>query len=262
MNDFNVIKQHGDYYIDSREVAKFIGKPHMTLLRDIDKCIKYMNISTNTEISLDDFFILRSCFDNRLTVRSSYLITRKGCNIVACVLPSDISIKFITAYSSKFDEAESEESEPVESKPLPPQLGEYNAATRIIVSAMKRRCISDDRIMEFVKGVYEPLGFTIISDEELSQTPTMYTAEQIAYKLGMYSMYGNPHSQAVSCLLNEVLCIHFEHKKVITSDYGTHIGISVRYDVHAVNAVIDWLMINNRPGEIDGYWRTYYVRYR
>jgi hypothetical protein len=79
--------------------------------------------------------------------------------------------------------------------------------------------------------------------------------------LSIYSTNGNPHAQAVSCILNENLFIGDDHKTVVTLDCGDHTGISVRYDEYAVQSVMNWLVEYEFPDEVYGFERTYYIRY-
>ena len=81
-----------------------------------------------------------------------------------------------------------------------------------------------------MKGIYEPLGITVADDVETESAPRTYTAKQIAEKLGIYFIAGNPHPQAIACILNEDLFVSDAHKNVVTMDYGDHISVSVRYD--------------------------------
>lgn len=78
-----------------------------------------------------------------------------------------------------------------------PRLGEYNAATRIIVRAMQNMGATSEQIVGFLKDVYEPLGISVAVDD-LADIPQMYTSKQIARMHDIYSFSGKPHYQAVS----------------------------------------------------------------
>jgi hypothetical protein len=144
-------------------------------------------------------------------------------------------------------------------KPVP-RLGEYNACARIIVPALRNLGATSERIIGFLKGVYEPLGISVAADD-LAAAPQTYTARQIAKMHGVYSHSGNLHAQAVSCIINENLLLGAKHKTVITREYGNYTGVSVRYDEYAAQAVEDWIIENGCPGEIYGFQRTYHVLY-
>lgn len=53
MQALQVIEQNNEFYVDSREVAKMVGKEHKTLMRDIRTYISYIG----TELDSSDFFL-------------------------------------------------------------------------------------------------------------------------------------------------------------------------------------------------------------
>ena len=275
MYDLTIIEQNGGTYIDSREVAEVIGKQHKHLLRDIRGYCEIMAKSIKPTFGLNDFFLESSYLDSIGRTLPCYLISKMGCEMVANKLTGEKGVLFTAAYVAKFNAMEEAEYARLEARydqleadvkllsAMPvPRLGEINACTRIIVRSLRDRGATAEQIVRFVKDMYEPYGFFVTDDDEISNTPQMYTAKQIAKKLGIYSVNGNPHYQAIACILNENLFIGDNHKSVITNDYGTHIGISVRYDDYAVLSVKDWLLENGYPSEVYGFSRTYQVLYK
>ena len=147
-----------------------------------------------------------------------------------------------------------------------PRLGEYNACARIVIRVMREIGAMPEDIILFLRELYSPLGVAIAADMEVETTdehpiPRMYTAKQIAEILGIYSVSGNPHAQAVSCILNENLFISEAHKTVITFDAGDYVGVSVKYDEYAVESVKNWLIEYDLPNEVYGFNRTFNIRY-
>ena len=260
MYDLTVIKKNGGCYIDSREVAELIGKQHKHLLRDIRGYCDIMEISTKPKIGLSDFFIESSYLDPTGRTLPCFLLSKMGCEMVANKLTGEKGVLFTAAYVAKFNEMETAERAALHGMRVP-RLGEYNAAARLIVRALRAMNAKPEHILDFLKGLYEPLGIIVNTDVEMDVEPQWYTAKQIAELLGIYSLTGNPHPQAISCILNENLFIEECHKSVITQDYGNHIGVSVRYDDHAVQAVMEWLTENGFPNEVYGFERTYNIRY-
>ncbi len=264
MYDLTLVKQNGGVYIDSREVAAVIGKQHGHLMRDIHGYVKTMEKVTQSNFGVSDFFIESTYFDRTGRELPCYLISRLGCDLIANKLTGEKGVLFTCAYVTKFramEAAERAELEAQVAKPTP-RLGEYNAAARLIVRALQNFGTTPERIVLFLKGLYEPIGISITADDEITDIPHTYTAKQIAKIHGIFSHNGNPHYQAVACILNENILINEKHKTVITTDYGNHIGISVRYDDYAALAVKDWLAENGYPREIYGFERTYYVLYK
>jgi len=263
MYDLTVIKQNGGAYIDSREVAEIIGKRHDNLLRDIAGYIRTLTKSTALIFEVSDFFLESSYLDRTGRALPCYLLSKMACELVAHKLIGEKGVIFTAAYVTKFNAMEAAERTELESRAAmkTPRLGEYNACARIIVPALKEYGATSGRIIGFLKNVYEPLGISVAEDDEFDEAPQTYTAKQIAKMHGVYSLNGNLHYQAVACILNENILISDKHKTVLTADYGNHIGVSVRYDEHAAQAVGGWLAENGYPGEIYGFERTYYVLY-
>jgi Rha family phage regulatory protein len=264
MVDLTIIKQNGASYIDSREVAALIGKRHDNLLRDIGGYLKTLEKSNLLKIEGVNFFIASTYFDPKGEVRPRYLISKRGCELVANKLTGEKGVLFTVTYVTKFNAMEASERAELEARsamPIP-RLGEYNAAARLIVRALQNIGAVPERIIRFIKGLYEPLGFTVAAEDEIAALTEMFTAKDIAEIFGIYSRSGKPHNQAVACILNEILFIGGGHKSAVTVDYGGAIGVCVRYDEHALYAVENWLVDNKFPSEIDGLDRTYHVVYK
>jgi len=268
MANLTIIKQNGGTYIDSREVADLIGKRHYDLLRDIGRYCKYMEIITERKIAVSDFFISSSYTDNSGRTLPCILLSKMGCEMVANKLTGEKGILFTAAYVTKFNEMEANERANQESRAvmLTPRLGEYNACARIVIRVLREIGAMPEDMILFLKELYSPLGVSITINTEMDldekpSVPRMYTAKQIAETLGIYSISGNPHAQAISCILNENLFISDKHKTVVTFDAGNHVGISIQYDNYAVESVKKWLIEYALPDKVYGFSRTYSIRY-
>ncbi|WP_439033649.1 Rha family transcriptional regulator [Bacillus paranthracis] len=84
-----------ELYIDSLEVAEMTGKLHKNLLRDIDN---YMSVLTSSKLSPLNFFQESSYIDPKGETRKCYLLTRKGCDMVANKMTGEKGILFTAAY--------------------------------------------------------------------------------------------------------------------------------------------------------------------
>lgn len=93
--------------IESREVAKMIGKQHKNLLRDIQKYISDMEPSSN--LSPADFFIESSYIDGNNQQRLCYLLTKKGCEFVANKMTGKKGNLFTASYITKFNKMEKQQ---------------------------------------------------------------------------------------------------------------------------------------------------------
>ncbi|MCX4078201.1 Rha family transcriptional regulator [Bacillus subtilis] len=99
-----VIETNGQYLIDSRDVAEYIDKRHDHLLRDIKKYIDV--ILTNPNLGALDFFVPSTYQDNKGQVRPHYLLTKKGCEMVANKMTGEKGVLFTAEYVTRFNEME------------------------------------------------------------------------------------------------------------------------------------------------------------
>lgn len=268
MTVLTIIKQNGVAYLDSREVAELIGKRHYDLLRDIGRYCKYMENSTERKVAVSDFFISSNYSDSTGRTLPCYLLSKMGCEVVANKLIGEKGVQFTAAYVTKFNDMEATERAELKfHTSLPtPRLGEYNTCARIVIRVLRELGAMPKDMILFLKELYSPLGIAITIDTETipnneSLAPRMYTAKQIAEILGIYSVTGKPHSQAISCILNENLFISEAHKTAITINTGNRIGVSIQYDEHAVGLVKRWLSEYDFPTEIYGFSKTYNIHY-
>ncbi|WP_235713456.1 Rha family transcriptional regulator [Bacillus mycoides] len=103
MNNLQVRNQEGSY-IDSLEVAEMVDKQHGHLLRDIDN---YMDVFvTNPNMEASEYFKKASYLDLKGEKRRKYLLTRKGCELVANKMTGQKGILFTVAYIDRFHEME------------------------------------------------------------------------------------------------------------------------------------------------------------
>ncbi|MCC8435430.1 ORF6C domain-containing protein [Brevibacillus sp. M2.1A] len=110
MNQLQVIQQNGQLLVDSREVAEMTGKQHNNLLRDIDGYVAILN--QNSNMSSDHFFIESSYYSGTGKQYKCYLLTRKGCDMVANKMTGEKGVLFTAAYVTKFEEMERQVANP------------------------------------------------------------------------------------------------------------------------------------------------------
>lgn len=273
MNELTLIKLDGGAYIDSRDVAEVVGKQHKNLLRDIAGYISHMENSTKLIFEPSDFFLENTYFDSTGRELPCYLLSKLGCEMVANKLTGEKGILFTAAYVKRFNDLENAEREELAAKLLqgcrrPPRLGEINACVRIIVKGFKNLGVSPSRIMDFLNDTYKLFGIEIDAacgelyepDADIS-VPRWRTATEMAERIGMYSMNGNAHGQAVSCILNEIIFIDESSKRRKSEVFGNHEGFITLYDDIAMLKLVDWVSDNGFPEEIYGFFRTYHVQY-
>lgn len=106
MNDLKIVSIKGELVTDSRDVAEMVGKEHKNLLRDIKG---YMGILLGSSLSLvnaNDFFKESSYKDSTGRELPSYLLTKKGCDMVANKMTGEKGVLFTAAYVTRFEELE------------------------------------------------------------------------------------------------------------------------------------------------------------
>lgn len=103
MNNLTVINQNGNLVVDSREVANMIGKRHAHLLRDIKG---YIEILIQSKFGFNEFFIESTYKDSIGRELPCYLLTRKGCDMVANKMTGEKGVLFTATYVSKFEQME------------------------------------------------------------------------------------------------------------------------------------------------------------
>lgn len=100
MQDLKVVEQNNEFYIDSREVAEMVGKRHTDLLRDIDNYLSV--ILQNAKLRSADFFVASSYTSNNNNMYKCYLLTKKGCDMVANKMTGSKGVLFTAMYVDAF----------------------------------------------------------------------------------------------------------------------------------------------------------------
>lgn len=108
-NELSVNQQEVNY-IDSLEVAEMVGKQHKHLLRDIDKYLEVF--LTNPNMDSLKYFVTAKYLDLKGEPRRKYLLTRKGCELVANKMTGEKGILFTVAYIDRFHEMEKAVQQP------------------------------------------------------------------------------------------------------------------------------------------------------
>lgn len=128
MNELSIIHQNGVDVIDSRSVAEAIGKNHKELLRDIRNYVEILEKaterksapsetpyesnernfalvekSTEPNFGLSDFFIPSAYTDSTGRTLPCYLLTKKGCDMVANKMTGEKGVLFTAAYVTAFE---------------------------------------------------------------------------------------------------------------------------------------------------------------
>lgn len=103
MNGLNVFNFNQVDVVGSREVANLVEKRHDHLYRDITGYIKILEKSTDPKIGVSDFFIPSTYKDSTGRTLPCYLLTKKGCDMVANKLTGEKGVLFTAAYVTAFE---------------------------------------------------------------------------------------------------------------------------------------------------------------
>lgn len=90
--------------LDSREVAKMIGREHKELLRTIREYIGILETEDSAILRSQDFFIPDTYFNSQNKEQPCFLITKKGCDMIANKMTGEKGILFTAIYVTRFEE--------------------------------------------------------------------------------------------------------------------------------------------------------------
>lgn len=100
MNDLQIVSFNGVDVVDSRDVAVMVERSHNELLKTIRIYCEYLN---KGEIPLVDFFIESTYVGGNGQERPNYLITKKGCDLIANKMTGEKGVLFTAAYVNAFE---------------------------------------------------------------------------------------------------------------------------------------------------------------
>lgn len=103
MNELKVFNFNQVDVVDSREVAEMMGKSHAHLMRDISGYVQILEKSNESKFGLVDFFIQSTYKDGKGETRPCYLLTKKGCDMVANKMTGEKGVLFTAAYVTAFE---------------------------------------------------------------------------------------------------------------------------------------------------------------
>lgn len=109
MHQLNIINQNGQLLVDSREVAEMIGARHADLLEKIEGYVKHL---LNGKFRSVDYFFESKYQDSTGRTLKCFLLTRKGCDMVANKLTGEKGVWFTASYVAKFEEMERSINDP------------------------------------------------------------------------------------------------------------------------------------------------------
>ena len=100
MKELTVFEHDHVDVVDSRQVAEMIGKPHNDLMKSIRTYCEYLG---QGDFSQSDFFIPSVYTNSQNKEQPCYLLTKKGCDMVANKMTGEKGVLFTAAYVTAFE---------------------------------------------------------------------------------------------------------------------------------------------------------------
>lgn len=147
MKELKALDYRGRPVVDSRDVAEMVDRSHKDILRSIRTYTAYL---AESNFAPSDFFIEATYRDGAGRELPSYLITRKGCDMIANKLTGRKGVLFTAAYVTAFGEMQ----EALRSKALAPEVSPGGLAKLISITR---------RVMLDMGGTPQDVGYMVKS---------------------------------------------------------------------------------------------------
>lgn len=259
MNDLINISE--DLTVSSREVAEKFGKEHKNVVQAIENKIQSLT-AENSAVKISGLFVVGE-YEHRGNVYKEYHLTRDGFSFIVMGFTgskADIwKLKFIDAFN-KMEETIKTGALP-QSKQKRPALGSVNVAVKNIMSVYKDAEVDPRFTATAVTKLYEEMaGIKLIPPIQETAAEMIYEKEQIAELLGIVSDKGLPHKTAIGAIISKLEVSESEIVKVPYTNRG-HSGFHEQFKPSVVDKIKRWLEENNFPQKIEGYGKSYTVKY-
>lgn len=165
MNNLPLIKTDGEYYADSRDVAEAIERPHKDLLKSIRNYIDYLG---QGNFSPSDFFAEATYRNEQNKEMPCFLITKKGCDMIANKLTGKKGVLFTAAYVSAFEQMKNQlENSQTAIQHFPPKAtsaGEIASLVKNVRITMERQNSSAVKVAKQTELLLKHFGIPVIAD--------------------------------------------------------------------------------------------------
>lgn len=161
MNELKVQDFHGKQVIDSRDVAQMVERGHNELLKSIRTYIGYFG---EGEIAHTEFFIESTYLDKQGKPNPCYLITKKGCDMIANKTTGKKGVLFTAAYVTAFEKMRQELELPkLTSLPEGVSLSGLVKLVNITRRALLDAGGTPHDVCGMIKETFEAVGFPVPS---------------------------------------------------------------------------------------------------
>ncbi|MGX5789837.1 Rha family transcriptional regulator [Staphylococcus equorum] len=152
MQELQILERNNELYLDSREVAEMVDKQHKHLLRDIENYESAILQSPNLDSA--NYFIQSTYLGGNNQNYKHYLLTKKGCDMVANKMTGEKGILFTATYVNAFHEMQNHIKEQSQLNTPTSQL----EAIKIFVQIQEEQQEFNKRIETEVTGIRNIVG--------------------------------------------------------------------------------------------------------
>lgn len=204
MKELTVFEHNHVDVVDSRQVAEMIGRRHDHLIRDIKSYCDILSKTTAPKIggsternfAPSDFFIESTYKDSTGRTLPCYLLTKKGCDMVANKMTGEKGVLFTAAYVTAFEAMRKHIEGESKTGKLPKPMTSYQqmmAETRRRNAQIQEARIYTELAKRYKGTTYEQVlnahATKSLSGEYLLPLPEagerLMSAEEIGAKLGI-----------------------------------------------------------------------------
>lgn len=198
MKELTVFEHDHVDVVDSRQVAEMVGKNHKDLMRSIREYVETLDRSTERNFAPSDFFIESTYKDSTGRTLPCYLLTKKGCDMVANKMTGEKGVLFTAAYVTAFEAMRKHINGESETGKLPKPMTDYQqmmAETRRRNAQIQEARIYTELAKRYKGTTYEQVlnahATKSLSGEYLLPLPEagerLMSAGEVGAKLGISS---------------------------------------------------------------------------
>ena len=155
MNDLTVFQKDGIEVVYSREVAEVTGKQHAHLMRDIKMYSGILSNSNESKFGAVDFFIPSTYTDSKGETRPCYILTKKGCDMVANKMTGEKGVLFTAMYVTAFEKMRNQLSKPMTQNELIAAMAQANVEQERKILALEERADRNEEMLTELANVFD-----------------------------------------------------------------------------------------------------------
>lgn len=246
--------------IDSREVSQMVGKRHCDLLRDIEKYCEYLGESVERNFALNEFFIKKSYQDNIRRTLPCYMVTKKGCELIAHKMTGKKGVQFTAEYINRFHEMEQSEHDIAHPHQLPQPIPKYfNGEPVITIRDLAEATGIDASVIRYhLKNCRAGIHYHVLTGSELADFKAENDEASSMNHLTVITKKGFVRlAKLIGRMPNKMECFQVEkHKEALPE--AKHISGKADRLINEVHCCFDaagviMAIMRHHPSDIDAF---------